>query len=144
MAFAAAAPECSSRRGAVAPGFVENATTTLPITAAWIKWLIISFALCPILVGYGIVLGYYWAVVKRHNPMTPRFGSGARSSGRIAKCSLGLSRKYVTQAITHTRLQQPRTTNEPRHVTSAIRKATIGGVIALPRRAHACVIVDAR
>ena len=39
---------------------------------AWIKWLIISFALCPILVGYGIVLGYYWAVVKRHNPMTPR------------------------------------------------------------------------
>ncbi len=37
---------------------------------AWIKWLAISLLLCPILLGYGIVLGYYWAVVKRANPMT--------------------------------------------------------------------------
>jgi hypothetical protein len=39
---------------------------------AWIKWLLVSLLLCPILFGYGIVLGYYWAVVKRANPMTPR------------------------------------------------------------------------
>lgn len=39
---------------------------------AWIKWLLVSLVLCPILIGYGIVLGYYWAVVKRANPMTPK------------------------------------------------------------------------
>jgi hypothetical protein len=32
----------------------------------------VSLLLCPILFGYGIVLGYYWAVVKRTNAMTPR------------------------------------------------------------------------
>ncbi|MBA3655110.1 MAG: hypothetical protein H0W70_13070 [Actinobacteria bacterium] len=39
---------------------------------SWIRWLLISLLLCPILVGYGIVLGYYWAVVKRTGSMTPR------------------------------------------------------------------------
>jgi hypothetical protein len=39
---------------------------------SWLKWLAISLLLCPILVGYGIVLGYYWAVVKRTGSMTPR------------------------------------------------------------------------
>ena len=43
-----------------------------PDRAGWIKWLCVSLLLCPILFGYGIVLGYYWAVVKRTNAMTPR------------------------------------------------------------------------
>jgi hypothetical protein len=38
----------------------------------WLRWLAISLLLCPILVGYGIVLGYYWAVVKRSGPMTTK------------------------------------------------------------------------
>jgi hypothetical protein len=38
----------------------------------WIRWLAISLLLCPILFGYGIVLGYYWSVVKRSSPITPR------------------------------------------------------------------------
>ena len=43
-----------------------------PDRQGWIRWLIVSYVLCPVLFGYGIVLGYYWAVVKRTNPMTPR------------------------------------------------------------------------
>jgi hypothetical protein len=41
-----------------------------PDREAWVRWLAISLLLCPILFGYGILLGYYWAVVKRTNPMT--------------------------------------------------------------------------
>jgi hypothetical protein len=33
---------------------------------AWIRWLIVSVLTVPILVGYGIVLGYYFTVVKRN------------------------------------------------------------------------------
>ena len=43
-----------------------------PDRQGWIRWLVVSLVLCPILFGYGIVLGYYWSVVKRTNPMTPR------------------------------------------------------------------------
>jgi hypothetical protein len=39
---------------------------------SWLRWLLISLLLCPILFGYGIVLGYYWAVVKRTSPMVVR------------------------------------------------------------------------
>ena len=39
---------------------------------SWLQWLAISLLLCPILFGYGIVLGYYWAVVKRTGAITPR------------------------------------------------------------------------
>ena len=40
----------------------------------WIRWLAVSLLLCPVLIGYGIVLGYYWAVVKRTNPMAASHG----------------------------------------------------------------------
>jgi hypothetical protein len=33
--------------------------------AGWLRWLTVALVLCPLLVGYGIVLGYYWSVVKR-------------------------------------------------------------------------------
>ena len=33
---------------------------------AWIRWLIVAILTVPILVGYGIVLGYYFTVVKRN------------------------------------------------------------------------------
>jgi len=35
---------------------------------SWITWLAIAVVLAPVLVGYGIVLGYYSAVVKRNAP----------------------------------------------------------------------------
>ena len=33
---------------------------------SWVRWLIIAVFTCPLLVGNGIVLGYYWAVIKRN------------------------------------------------------------------------------
>ena len=33
--------------------------------AAWIKWLVVALFLMPIGVGYGILLGYHWNVIKR-------------------------------------------------------------------------------
>ena len=35
---------------------------------AWIRWLIVAVITVPILLGYGIVLGYYFTVVKRNMP----------------------------------------------------------------------------
>jgi hypothetical protein len=35
---------------------------------AWVLWLAIAVVLAPALFGYGIVLGYYYAVVKRNAP----------------------------------------------------------------------------
>ena len=46
--------------------------------------------------------------------------------------------------MTHTRLTHPSMTNDPRHVTSAISHATIGGVTALPSRANAWVMPCAK
>jgi hypothetical protein len=36
--------------------------------SAWLKWLVIALFLMPIGVGYGILLGYHWNVIKR-SPM---------------------------------------------------------------------------
>jgi hypothetical protein len=33
---------------------------------AWLRWLAVAVATSVVLVGFGIVLGYYWAVVKRN------------------------------------------------------------------------------
>ena len=33
--------------------------------AAWLKWLVVALFLMPIGVGYGILLGYHWNVIKR-------------------------------------------------------------------------------
>ena len=37
---------------------------------AWVRWLIVAIITVPILLGYGIVLGYYFTVVKRNSPAT--------------------------------------------------------------------------
>ena len=35
---------------------------------AWIRWLLVAVLTVPVLLGYGIVLGYYFTVVKRSSP----------------------------------------------------------------------------
>jgi len=35
---------------------------------AWLRWLGVAVVTIPILLGYGIVLGYYFAVIRRNNP----------------------------------------------------------------------------
>jgi hypothetical protein len=35
---------------------------------AWVRWLAIAVLLAPVLFGYGIVLAYFYAVVKRNAP----------------------------------------------------------------------------
>ena len=35
---------------------------------AWLKWLLVAVVTVPVLLGYGIVLGYYFAVVRRNSP----------------------------------------------------------------------------
>ncbi|HVV35228.1 MAG TPA: hypothetical protein VHC63_01410 [Acidimicrobiales bacterium] len=32
---------------------------------AWFRWLVVALFLMPIGVGYGILLGYHWNVIKR-------------------------------------------------------------------------------
>jgi len=38
--------------------------------SAWLKWLVVALITAPIGVGYGILLGYHWNIVKRHSTMT--------------------------------------------------------------------------
>jgi hypothetical protein len=44
--------------------FAEGA----PDRQAWLRWLLVAVVTVPILLGYGIVLGYYFAVIRRNNP----------------------------------------------------------------------------
>jgi hypothetical protein len=37
----------------------------------WLRWLVVAVLTSVVGIGYGIVLGYYWAVVKRNNPARP-------------------------------------------------------------------------
>ena len=46
----------------------DNFEGGAPDHQAWIRWLIVAVLTVPILVGYGIVLGYYFTVVKRNTP----------------------------------------------------------------------------
>lgn len=39
---------------------------------AWIRWLAVAILLVPVLIGYGILLGYYYAVIRRNAPGGPR------------------------------------------------------------------------
>lgn len=34
---------------------------------AWLKWLVVALFLCPVGIGYGILLGYHQNVIKRSN-----------------------------------------------------------------------------
>lgn len=35
---------------------------------AWLRWLGVAVVTVPVLLGYGIVLGYYYSVVRRNSP----------------------------------------------------------------------------
>ena len=35
---------------------------------SWLRWLVVAAVTAPILVGNGILLGYYYAVVRRNSP----------------------------------------------------------------------------
>ena len=35
---------------------------------SWVRWLIVAVITAPVLVGNGILLGYYYTVVKRNSP----------------------------------------------------------------------------
>jgi hypothetical protein len=35
---------------------------------AWVRWLVVAILTVPILFGYGVVLGYYFSVVRRNSP----------------------------------------------------------------------------
>ena len=35
---------------------------------AWLRWLVVAVVTAPILLGFGILLGYYYAVVRRNSP----------------------------------------------------------------------------
>jgi hypothetical protein len=39
---------------------------------AWVRWLIVAVITVPVLLGYGIVLGYYYSVVRRNSPAAPQ------------------------------------------------------------------------
>ncbi len=39
-----------------------------PDRRAWCRWLVVAILTVPILVGYGIVIGYYYAVIRRNSP----------------------------------------------------------------------------
>ncbi|WP_436795604.1 hypothetical protein [Actinospongicola halichondriae] len=39
---------------------------------SWIRWLVVAILLVPVLLGYGILLGYYFVVIKRNMPGSPR------------------------------------------------------------------------
>ena len=39
---------------------------------AWFRWLLVGAALVPVLLGYGILLGYYYVVIRRNQPGSPR------------------------------------------------------------------------
>ncbi len=69
----------------------------------------------------------------------PALGSFARSAAVLPGCSDGTSRKYQNQTNTQSRLPAPSAMNDPRHLTTVMREATSGGVIALPTRENACV-----
>jgi hypothetical protein len=48
--------------------FAEGA----PDRTAWLRWLMVAVVTVPVLLGYGIVLGYYFAVVRRNSPTSSR------------------------------------------------------------------------
>lgn len=35
---------------------------------AWLRWLLVAILTVPVLLGYGITIGYYHSVVRRNSP----------------------------------------------------------------------------
>ncbi len=54
--------DCANRK----PGEFEGGAAD---RSGWLKWLGLAVPLCVVGVGYGIVLGYYYGVVRRNSPM---------------------------------------------------------------------------
>jgi hypothetical protein len=42
-----------------------------PDRRSWLGWLVVAVVTVPVLVGYGIVIGYYFVVVRRNSPTSP-------------------------------------------------------------------------
>ncbi len=59
---AVALVDCANRE----PGEFEGGAAA---RSGWLGWLALSVPLCTVGVGYGIVLGYYYGVVRRNSPM---------------------------------------------------------------------------
>jgi hypothetical protein len=38
---------------------------------AWIGWLVVAVLTVPVLIGYGILVGYYFVVIRRNSPASP-------------------------------------------------------------------------
>ena len=49
----------------------EHFAGGVPDRSAWTKWLVVAVLTVPILLGYGIVMGYYHAVVRKNAPGSP-------------------------------------------------------------------------
>ena len=56
--------DCFNRE---ADDFAEGAADR----GGWLRWLVVAWLTSVVGIGYGIVLGYYWAVVKRNTPARP-------------------------------------------------------------------------
>jgi hypothetical protein len=39
-----------------------------PDRRSWLGWLVVAVLTAPVLLGYGILIGYYYAVVRRNSP----------------------------------------------------------------------------
>jgi hypothetical protein len=57
--------DCIQRPAEHFPGFEEDKKD-------WTRWLIVAMLLVPILLGYGILMGYYFVVVRRNAPGSQR------------------------------------------------------------------------
>ena len=42
-----------------------------PDRRSWLGWLVVGILTVPILIGYGVVIGYYFSVVRRNSPASP-------------------------------------------------------------------------
>jgi hypothetical protein len=42
-----------------------------PDRQSWLRWLVVGIITVPLLVGNGIVIGYYYSVIKRNSPASP-------------------------------------------------------------------------
>jgi hypothetical protein len=38
---------------------------------SWLGWLVVGILTVPILIGYGVLIGYYFVVVRRNSPASP-------------------------------------------------------------------------
>lgn len=56
--------DCANRNDDHFPGGHED-------KRAWVRWLIVAVITVPVFLGYGILLGYWFVIVKRNSPAAP-------------------------------------------------------------------------